>query len=295
LHGQGATNYASTQNAVWRRQSSGLAHRSIPQASSLTLTSLRKIHAGLPERPGSLSGVVQDQTGAIVSGATVTLQNTPNGIQRISHSDGSGSFSFEAVLSGDYTLTVQEAGFKQTVRSGIHLNPEDSLSIPDLSLTVGTTSETITVAADTAGLALDSGQLSSTISSSDLERLSIVGRDATELQRTLPGFAIRNLGSTNSAPDFSQVQIGQPTPYASNGAPVAGITLKLDGANLTDAGNFGSSLQNIDDSFVSEVQVQTSNFGATSIDEPFFANARPVIKPRRAAGPRVSSAQRFHT
>jgi hypothetical protein len=216
----------------------------------------------------SLSGVVQDQTGAIVPDATVTLQNTTNGIQRTSHSDGSGAFSFEAVLSGDYTLTVQRAGFKQTVRSDIHLNPGDSLSIPDLCLAVGTTSETVTVTADTAGLPLDSGQLSSTISESDLDRLSTVGRDATELQRTLPGFAIRNLGSTNSAPDFSQVQVGQPTPYASNGAPVAGITLKLDGANLTDAGNFGSNLQNIDDSFVSEVQVQTSNFGADQSNGP---------------------------
>ncbi len=73
---------------------------------------------------------------------------------------------------------------------------------------------------------------------------------------------------TNSAPDFSQVQVGQPTPYASNGAPVAGITLKLDGANLTDAGNFGANLQNINDSFVSEVQVQTSNFGADQSNGP---------------------------
>lgn len=119
-----------------------------------------------------------------------------------------------------------------------------------------------------AGLPLDNGQLSSTISSTDIERLSIVGRDVTELQRTLPGFAIRNEDSTNQAPDFSQVQIGQPTPYASNGAPVAGITLKLDGASLTDAGNFGANLQNINDSFVSEVQVQTSNFGADQSNGP---------------------------
>jgi hypothetical protein len=74
--------------------------------------------------------------------------------------------------------------------------------------------------------------------------------------------------STNTAPDFSQVTIGQPTPYASNVAPVAGITLKLDGANLTDAGSLGSNLQNINDSFVSEVQVQTSNFGADQSNGP---------------------------
>ena len=49
---------------------------------------------------------------------------------------------------------------------------------------------------------------------------------------------------------------------------MAGITLKLDGANLTDAGNFGANLQNINDSFVSEVQVQTSNFGADQSNGP---------------------------
>jgi len=67
--------------------------------------------------------------------------------------------------------------------------------------------------------------------------------------------------------------VGQPTPYTSNGAPVAGLTLKLDGANLTDAGNFGASLQNINDSFVSEVQVQTSNFGADQSNGPVVIQA----------------------
>lgn len=221
----------------------------------------------------SLSGTVQDSTGAIVSGATVTLQNVGSGAERSSVSNGSGAFIFEAVPSGDYKLTVQETGFKELVRSDIHLNPGDSLVIPDLRLAIGATNESITVAATVAALPLDNGQLSATITSGDLERLSIVGRDATELQKILPGFAIRNLGSQNSAPDFSQVQVGQPTPYASNGSPVAGITLKLDGANLTDAGNFGASLQNINGSFVSEVQVQTSNFGADQSNGPVVIQA----------------------
>jgi hypothetical protein len=157
------------------------------------------------------------------------------------------------------------------------LNPGDTFALPDIRLTVGGVTEKVDVGADIAGLPLDSGQLSSTISAADLDRLSIVGRDATELERILPGFAIRNLGPANTAPDFSQVQVGQPTPYASNGAPVAGITLKLDGADLTDAGNFGASLQNINDSFVSEVQVQISNFGADQSNGPVVITA--VTKP----------------
>jgi hypothetical protein len=217
----------------------------------------------------SLSGVVQDSSGAIVPNATVTLQNIASGAQRVSSSNGSGSFTFSAVPSGDYKLTIQRTGFKQLVESPIHLNAGDSLTLPDLHISLGQVDQTVTVATEFAGLPLDSGQLSATITSGDLDRLSVVGRDATELQRILPGFAIRATSNgQNSAPDFSQVQIGQATPYASNGAPVAGITLKLDGANLTDAGNFGANLQNINDSWVSEVQVQTSNFGTDQSNGP---------------------------
>src|SRR6202034_472035 len=149
-----------------------------------------------------------------------------------------------------------------------HLDPGDSRTLTDVRLTVGGQSQTVTVEAEVAGIPLDSGQLSATISERNLDQLSIVGRDATELEKTLPGFGIRTLGPQNAAPDFSDVQIGQQTPYASNGAPVADVTLKLDGANLTDAGNFGANLQNINDAMVSEVHVQTSNFGADQSNGP---------------------------
>jgi hypothetical protein len=216
----------------------------------------------------TIGGLVLDQTGAAVPEATVVLHNTQTGTERQVKSTGSGVFTFSAVPSGDYNLTINHAGFKAYEQTSIHLDPGDNKSVQDIRLAVGAATETVTVTEEVAGIPLDNGQLSSTISANDLERLSVSGRDATELQKILPGFAIRSQDSTNQAPDFSQVQIGQPTPYASNGAPVAGITLKLDGANLTDAGNFGANLQNINDSFVSEVQVQTSNFGADQSNGP---------------------------
>ncbi|HTW47569.1 MAG TPA: carboxypeptidase regulatory-like domain-containing protein [Acidobacteriaceae bacterium] len=216
----------------------------------------------------SLSGVVADPTGAVIGDAAVTLTNLATGAAVASVTNGSGSFTFAAVPAGDYSFAVTHTGFSRYTQSGIHLNAGDSVTLTGIALKVGSASETVSVTSATPPIPLDNGQLSSTISAADLERLSVVGRDAIELQRILPGFAIRNLGSTNAAPDFSQVQVGQPTPYASNGAPVAGITIKLDGANLTDAGNFGANLQNIDPSFVSEVQVQTSNFGADQSNGP---------------------------
>jgi hypothetical protein len=216
----------------------------------------------------SLSGIVQDPSGATVAGANVILENVQNGELRTVKSNGTGGFSFAAVPSGDYNLKVEREGFTTYVQKGIHLDPGDSRTLTDVKLAVGSESQTVTVEAAVSGIQLDSGQLSATVTAQDLDQLSIVGRDATELQRTLPGFAFRNLGPQNQAPDFSDVQIGQQTPYASNGAPVAGVSLKLDGANLTDAGNFGANLQNINDAMVSEVHVQTSNFGADQSNGP---------------------------
>ena len=175
----------------------------------------------------SLSGVVQDPGGAVIAGANVDLQNDVSAAQRASRTDSAGLFSFQAVPSGDYTLTVEQKGFKKLIRQSVHLNPGDTLSLTDLRLSVGEVTEAVSVSANASGLPLDNGQLSSTISAKDLDQLSVVGRDATELQRILPGFAIRNLGPANVAPDYTQVTVGQPTPYASNGAPVAGITIKL--------------------------------------------------------------------
>ena len=86
---------------------------------------------------GSLSGMVQDQTGAAVPGATVTIQNTASGAVRSLQSNSAGDFTFSAVPSGDYKVTVEHTGFKQLVRPAVHLNPGDSLSLTDLQLSVG--------------------------------------------------------------------------------------------------------------------------------------------------------------
>jgi hypothetical protein len=120
----------------------------------------------------SLSGLVQDKTGAIIPYATVTLQNSASGARRTVHSSGDGSFTFSAVSSGDYSVSVERTGFDKLVHTGIHVNPGDSLSLSDLRLEVGAVSQTVSVADETAGLPLDSGQLSSTISAAGMPRSS---------------------------------------------------------------------------------------------------------------------------
>jgi Carboxypeptidase regulatory-like domain len=216
----------------------------------------------------TLSGIVLDQTGAVVPEAQVILHNNQTGAERTVRSNGAGNFTFASIPSGDYKVTISHTGFESLIREAIHLDAGDNKTVPEIKLPVGSATESVTVLENALSIPLDNGQLSSTISSSEIAKLSVTGREATELLRTLPGFAIRSTDSSNTAPDFSQVQLGQQTPYASNGSPVAGVTLMLDGANLTDAGNFGANVQNINYSFISEVQVQTSNFGADQSNGP---------------------------
>ena len=120
---------------------------------------LALVPAALRAQVGSaaLSGVVQDTTGAIVPGATATITNTVSGAERVATANGEGLFSFSAVLAGDYTLTIAAPGFKDYRQTGIHLNPGDNRSLPEISLTVGPTNETVTVQENLSAIPLDSG------------------------------------------------------------------------------------------------------------------------------------------
>src|ERR1700749_2325100 len=115
----------------------------------------------------SLSGIVQDPSGASVAGATVILQNVLNGEPRTVKSNGTGGFSFAALPSGDYNLKVEREGFTTYVQQGIHLDPGDSRTLTDVKLAVGSESQTVTVEAAISGIQLDSGQLSATVTAQD--------------------------------------------------------------------------------------------------------------------------------
>src|SRR5262245_50928984 len=62
-----------------------------------------------------LTGTVQDVSGAVVAGATVTLRNEGTGALRTANSAENGSFTFDAIPTGMYTVEVEAQGFKKAV------------------------------------------------------------------------------------------------------------------------------------------------------------------------------------
>ena len=85
---------------------------------------------------GSISGTVTDAQKATVAGAAVFIANTATGTSSRLTTNTSGYYEAPLLLPGDYRVTVENAGFKKSLHSGISLGIGDRLQI-DVQLEVG--------------------------------------------------------------------------------------------------------------------------------------------------------------
>src|SRR5271165_3159265 len=111
---------------------------------------------------GSIVGSVEDQTGAVIPGATVTITNAETGVAREGSSDSEGRYSFPNVLPGRYTIKVVAKGFKTTNTNDVEVSPT-SVARFTLKLEVGQLSEQVTVEASAALLQTDKADTHSEI------------------------------------------------------------------------------------------------------------------------------------
>jgi hypothetical protein len=228
---------------------------------------------------GTVIGTVADQSGAVVSNAQVTLHNEGTGDTRSTTSNDSGYFSFAALTSGSYTIKVSAPNFKSFERKGITVRPGDLRNVSDIALQVGTSNDIIEVTGIADEIApTDSGERSAVLTSNQISNLTLLGRDATELIRTLPGFAAYNGGglANHLAQDSQVVSPGSGavgTNFVSGANPFRGGTdLTMDGAHILDNGCNCGATTTVNGDMVSEVKVQTSNFGADSAKGPLVVN-----------------------
>jgi hypothetical protein len=227
----------------------------------------------------ALSGIVNDQSGARISKARVTLVNMNTKDTRSTVTNSSGVFNFSGLDPNSYTITVSAKGFTTYVEDDIAMHPGDDTALPTIKMMVGAEDVTIEVSAHDVDLG-GSGEVSSLITADDIQHLATEGRDVTELVKILPGFALQPgttngaQGLTNQAPDTEVVGPGGSLGnYAANGSPANGIGLISDGANVQDPSNAGTTTQSINMDQVQEVKISTANFGADTSKGPVVINA----------------------
>lgn len=228
----------------------------------------------------SLSGTVQDPSGAAIPGATVLIQNQATKDTRTTTTNGAGFFTAASLGAATYNVTITAPGFTSWQRNDVSLNAGDARTLTNINLQLGQSSTAVTVSADVAEVPVDNGTRSSLISSQEIERLSTIGRDATELLGILPGMSVASSGgvslSNTSGYNATVTGIGNTAigNFTSNGGEPNGSTQTfLDGASIIDPGNMGAGTQTLDMDMVSQVNVQTSAFGANSPGGPTIINA----------------------
>jgi len=91
-----------------------------------------------------ISGLVTDQTQAVVAGATVTLLNVHTGVKTVRQTNETGLYLFDLVDPGTYTLTVELTGFNRFVQENIAVQMRGDVTI-NVTLQPGTVQESITV------------------------------------------------------------------------------------------------------------------------------------------------------
>jgi len=205
---------------------------------------------------GSISGLVTDQSGAAVSGATVNLTNIGTSEKRTETSGDDGHFTFVNLFPGQYRIDIEKQGFKHFGRPGITVQVQQDTHI-DVPLTVGQVTETVEVNADVPLLQTESSSLGQVVEQRKADELPLNGRNIFNLITVSPA-AVAQGGSGGSP-------VGQ-NPFSWGNYQVGG-SFANQGAQYLDGQPLNIGYINLpiiiptQDS-VGEFKVQYNNLGA---------------------------------
>lgn len=169
--------------------------RSLPFAFFALLLGLTAAVARSQIVGASVSGIVQDATGAAIPGATVTIRHVETGMTRTVTSDAAGRYAAPSAPVGDYSVTASRDGFTAQTLTGIRLVIGQS-AVVNLSLSVGQVRQEVTVAATPPTIELSTQQTSGLVDEKQVKELPLNGRSYDELITLNP--AVVNYSSERS-------------------------------------------------------------------------------------------------
>lgn len=205
---------------------------------------------------GSISGVVQDSSGAAIPNAHMTLLNTDQGITLESTTGGGGEYTFSPVRIGHYTLTAAAAGFSTTTQQNITVVVGQHVQV-NVQLKLGAASETVQVTAAPPELQTSDASTGQVIDQRNVNNLPLNGRNFTFLAQLSAGVNTPQADTRGNAASGA---------FSANGLRPAQNNYLLDGIdNNSNAVDFlnGTNfviLPPVD--AIQEFKVQTGDFSA---------------------------------
>ncbi|HEV2351049.1 MAG TPA: carboxypeptidase regulatory-like domain-containing protein [Terriglobia bacterium] len=142
----------------------------------------------------SITGLVTDSTGGVISGVVVTAVEQNNGFRRSTTTLDDGSYDITLLPPGLYRLTAEKQGFERADRSSLELTVNQHLKV-DFQLKVGAQSTTVNVNAGAPVLETQTSSVGTTLEQTKVEEIPTNGRHFLELTLLVPGVVPGTSGS----------------------------------------------------------------------------------------------------
>lgn len=215
---------------------------------SLSLPALAQLSTG------TISGTVQDASGAVIPGVTVTLSSPGviGGNQQAITSER-GTYQFVRLVPGTYSIKAELAGFRSAVHENLTVNADVTVRA-DLKLEVGNLADTVTVTGEAPLLDTTSALNQAVLDRATLDKLP-TGHDLWSIGRTVPGVVVTtfDVGGNQSFQQYS------PTAHGSAGSD---NKYAIDGLDVAWAGGAGTVMVYFDPNMFEEVNYQVGNISA---------------------------------
>ncbi|MDX2041305.1 MAG: TonB-dependent receptor [Acidobacteriota bacterium] len=222
----------------------------------------------------SIQGTVTDATGAVVSGAKITIVNKETARELTTTSNESGFYRVAGLPPGSYKVSAERDGFKRRELENVVIGAETAQGV-ELVLEAGQISETVTVTGESSPrLQTENANIDRGITTQEIRRLPQYGRDPYELLRLAPGIfgqgarsgggGAVNLPNTTGpgGSNTSIFQVENVVPISANGQRVSANNFSIDGVSVNSLGWGGAAIVTPNQESVKEIRVTSTSYSA---------------------------------
>lgn len=206
---------------------------------------------------GTVLGTVTDSSGAAVPNGTVTLRDEETGLVLKQNTKPDGSYSFNALKIGTYSVTAEAPGFEVKTLQHLTVAIQQKL-VENISLQLGKTSSSVTVVARNEVLQTQDASVGQVVGQQMINDLPLNGRNYTLLAQLAPG-------TTTTVFDSGHGEVESGT-FTANGVTTTYNNYLLDGItnnNMTaDFGNGNSFTLLPPPDALAEFKVETGDYSA---------------------------------
>lgn len=198
---------------------------------------------------GSIVGISSDPSGAVISGAKVTITNVATGQVIELTTNSSGSFNSGALIPGNYKTKVSAPGFT-SVEIAVTVLVGNTATV-NVALQIGQTNQVVEVQGSALQVNTQQPTVQGVLSEQQIENLPVNGRNFLDLAQLEPGVQIQDAANFGQAKDgFSSISFG--------GRFGRNSRVEVDGIDVSDE-IFGSTTMNIPASAIQEFQLSQSS------------------------------------